>query len=111
MLPIQILAPPEPDIAIDAKAACAFRDLVDDAERYARDHFEARGFFRGDLAQGHRDVALNAMAAILKSLSHRPVTQYYEAEIVRLRELVKQQELTIQALGKAVAERETAGAR
>jgi hypothetical protein len=108
---IQIVSPPEPDIAIDAKAACAFRDLVDDAERYTRDHFEARGFFRGDLAHGHRDVALNAMAAVLKSLSHRPVTQFYEAEIVRLRDLIQQQELTIQALGKAVAERELASAR
>jgi hypothetical protein len=108
---IQILAPPEPDIALDAKAACAFRDLVDAAQRYACDHFDTRGFFRDGLEQAHADIALRAMTSILKSLSHRPVTQYYEAEILRLRELVKQQELTIQALGKAAAERELAGAR
>jgi hypothetical protein len=108
---IHIVAGEPPDLPLDARASCAFRDLVDDAERYARDHFDARGFFRGDLAQGHRDAALNAMAAILKSLSHRPVTQFYEIEIVRLRDVIQQQELTIQALGKAVAERETVGAR
>jgi hypothetical protein len=112
MLPIQILAPPEPDVDIDAKAACAFRDLVKDAKQFALD------FLYTESPTAHNWVmpnvvepALREMASILNKLSHRPVTQFYEAEIVRLRELVKQQELTIQALGKAVAERETVGAR
>jgi hypothetical protein len=100
-----------PDLALDARASCAFRDLVDDAERYARDHFDTCGFFRDGLAQAHCDIALRAMTSILKSLSNRPVTQLYEIEIVRLRDVIQQQELTIQALGKAVAERELVGAR
>lgn len=109
MLSVQIVSPPEPDIAIDAKAACAFRDLVDLARRSTLDFLRA---YRtaNDVSPVEQRVTL-MMAADLKRLSHRPVTQFYEAEIVRLRELIQQQDLTIQALGKAVAERELAGAR
>jgi hypothetical protein len=106
---IQILAPPEPDIAIDAKAACAFRDLVDLARRSTLDFLRA---YRTDNEVSAVEQRVTLMMAIdLKRLSHRPVTQYYEAEILRLRELVRQKDLTIQALGKAVAERELAGVR
>ncbi len=105
---IHIVAGEPPDLALDARASCAFRDLVDDAKRFAMDF---KGRDGSDALVSLVDSAMQSMASTLKMLSHRPVTQFYEAEIARLRELIQQQELTIQALGKAVAERETVGAR
>lgn len=106
---IHIVAGEPPDLALDARVSCAFRDLVDLARRSTLDFLRA---YRtaNDVSPVEQRVTW-MMAADLKRLSHRPVTQFYEAEIVRLRDLLEQKELTIQALGKAVAERELAGAR
>jgi hypothetical protein len=98
-----------PDLDIDARVACAFRDLVDDARRSTLDFL--RTTRQDGTVIGIMDRATRQMAADLKRLSHRPATQFYETEIRRLRAELELKDLVIQQLGQAVAGREMAGAR
>lgn len=110
-MPNQSLPRPLSDTDLEIKTACAYRDLVKFAGRAVIDY---RSTLNGWDRYGR--VIQDAVLEVVLRLTvphdlHESVTQFYRAEVRRLRAELELKELIIQQLGQAVAGREMVGAR